>query len=142
MSYITLGRNQSAQGFNNYRLGSMRSQGMGGYMSYSNSLYGIPSRNGNGSWFNTIQGRSYNYGPVGTYYQMPKPEPPKNHFWKNFLTTVGSALAGVGIAWLASGDNAEKTGNWISNLFSSNKGVSKTPDINENIFDDPNGKTT
>lgn len=120
MSYVNISQNQHVQGFNNYRLGSLRSQGMGGLMSYSNSLYGIPSRNGNGSWFATAQGRTYNYGPVGTYYQMPEPEPPKSHFWRNFLTAGLAAVGGFAAGWLSSGDNAQKAGNWISGLFKGN----------------------
>lgn len=125
MSYVNLSQNRHVQGFNNYRLGSLRSQGMGGLMSYSNSLYGIPSRNGNGSWFNTAQGRSYNYGPVGTYYQFAEPAKPKDSWGKGLLNGVLASMIGFGplgslaAGWLSMNNNAEKAGNWISNLFKS-----------------------
>ena len=137
MSYITLGNNnQSIQGFNNYRFGGLTTgRGMGG-MFYNGSIYGAPragytmqQRYGNGSRFAETNWRSYNEGPVGTYYQFGEPEKPKDGFGKGLLNGILASMIGFGplgsfaAGWLSMNNNAEKAENWISNIFkgSSNK---------------------
>ena len=118
MSYITLGRSQPIPGFNNYRLGSLRSQGNGS-MFYNNSIYGSGLRVGNGSRF-------YNMGPVGTYVQFAEPPKPKDGIGKGLLNGLLASMIGFGpigsfvAGWLSMNNNAEKAGNWISNLFKGN----------------------
>lgn len=102
-------------GFNSYR--GANSAGLGsGSMLYNNSIYGYNPRVGNGSRF-------YNPGAMGTYVQFDNSQTTSgtSSWWKGALKIAGGIIGGFVVSWLLSDNNSEKAGNWISNLFSSNK---------------------
>ena len=108
-------------GFNSYRGANAARLGSES-MLYNNSIYGLNSRNGNGSRF-------YNPGPVGTYVQFNPPDPPekKSSWWKTALGVVagvGLALLGVKLFSGSKTEGTEKSSKPIDeNIFNNNKSI-------------------